>query len=130
MGSASDDNLVGTNRRDTLYGEKSNERIFGNAGRDSLFGGSGRDLIKGGVVRDEINGMGGDDRLLDGRETFVQIGADGKPYYQAVEVRIENSLMIGNTQNESTAPLGLARVRDVNFNNNTVVGNLPSGERT
>ena len=62
-----------------------------------------------------------------GRETLVQIGADGKAYYEAADVAIENNLMIGNSTSVSTAALGLAGVRDVTFTNNTVVGDLPSG---
>lgn len=59
-------------------------------------------------------------------ETFVQIGNDGKPYYEARSVRIENNLMIGNAPNKIGAALGIRGARDVFFINNTIVGDLPS----
>jgi hypothetical protein len=60
------------------------------------------------------------------RDTFVQVGNDGKPYYEAADIRIENNLMIGNGRDEVYATLGVRGARDVVFANNTVVGDLPS----
>ena len=57
---------------------------------------------------------------------FVQIGEDGKPYYEAKDVRVENNLMIGNSGNVLHAAFGVRGGKDVIFANNTVVGNLPS----
>lgn len=61
-----------------------------------------------------------------GRETFVQVGNDGKAYHEARDVRIENNLMIGNTSNEVFAAFGVRGSKNVTFTNNTVVGDLPS----
>lgn len=60
------------------------------------------------------------------RDTFIQVGNDGKPYYEAVGVRIENNLMIGNSPTAVYSLLGVRGVSDLIFVNNTVVGDLPS----
>ena len=59
-------------------------------------------------------------------ETFVQVGNDGKAYHEAREVRVENNLLIGNSSTPALAAFGVRGARDVVFNNNTVVGDLPS----
>lgn len=61
-----------------------------------------------------------------GRETLIQVGNDGKPYYEARDVTIESNLFIGNSHNNAYAVLGLRGVRDVRFANNTAVGDFPS----
>ncbi len=61
-----------------------------------------------------------------GLESFVGIGNDGKPYYEARHVLIENNLLIGNSSEELFAPLTISGAEDVGFVNNTVVGDLPS----
>ena len=62
-----------------------------------------------------------------GLESMIKIGNDGKPYFEARNVRIANNLVIGNSSDEAYAPIGASGVKDVGFVNNTVVGNLPSG---
>ena len=59
-------------------------------------------------------------------ETLIQVGNDGKAYYEADTVRIENNLFIGNSSNPAGAVLGVSGVRNVWFVNNTVTGDLPS----
>ena len=61
-----------------------------------------------------------------GKETLIQIGNDGKPYYEAVEVRVENNLVIGNNRDHLYAGFGVRGARDVVFSNNTIVGDLPA----
>jgi hypothetical protein len=61
-----------------------------------------------------------------GKENFIKVGNDGKPYHEAVEVRIENNLMIGNSPNLISTSFGISGAKDVTFVNNTVVGDLPS----
>lgn len=60
------------------------------------------------------------------RDTFIQVGNDGKPYHEAEGVVIENNLMIGNAPVEVYATLGLRGVKGITFANNTVVGDMPS----
>lgn len=58
--------------------------------------------------------------------TFVQVGNDGKPYHEAMQVWVLNNLMIGNSPHEMTAAFGVRGARDITFANNTVVGDLPA----
>lgn len=60
------------------------------------------------------------------RDTFIQVGNDGKPYYEAVGVLIENNLMLGNGPEEVYALLGVRGAMEVTFANNTVAGDLPA----
>ncbi len=60
------------------------------------------------------------------RDTFIQVGNDGKPYYEAVAIRIESNLLVGNAATPVYAALGVRGVRALTFANNTVVGDLPS----
>jgi hypothetical protein len=62
----------------------------------------------------------------DTDESFVSIGNDGKPFHEAVDVELENNLIIGDASNEIDTALSIAGARDVAFVNNTVVGDLPS----
>ena len=59
-------------------------------------------------------------------ETLVQVGLDGKPYFEAEDVYIQNNLLIGNSGNQSGPVFGVRGARDVFFLNNTIVGDFPS----
>jgi len=61
-----------------------------------------------------------------GEETFVQIGNDGKAYYEVENVLVENNLMIGDGTDLVYAAFGVKGARDVTFRNNTVVGDMPA----
>jgi hypothetical protein len=61
-----------------------------------------------------------------GVETFIKVGNDGKPYYEAQDIMIENNLMLGNGSDPVAASFGVRGARNVTFRNNTVAGDLPS----
>ncbi len=60
------------------------------------------------------------------KETFIQVGLDGKPYYEAKDVLVANNLLIGNSDNQVYAPFGVRGAKDVVFANNTITGDMPS----
>jgi hypothetical protein len=83
------------------------------------------------------DGLLGDERILVQRniflnwqggvgETFIQVGNDGKPYYEAKDVTIQNNLFLGNSPNPMAATFGVSGATDIHFINNTISGNLPS----
>lgn len=59
------------------------------------------------------------------REPFILVGNGGRPYRQAESVQIESNLFLGGSSAPTMAPLAVRGVRDVAFNGNTVVGDLP-----
>ncbi len=61
-----------------------------------------------------------------GNEALIQVGNDGKPYYEADDVSIENNLFLGNGPNRAQTTLGIAGSRNVSFVNNTILGDHPS----
>lgn len=87
-----------------------------NGGKDGQLG-SERVNVRRNIF---LNWEGQDD------EAFIQVGLDGKPYFEAIDVRIENNLLIGNSKDPAGAAFGVRGAKDVHFVNNTVTGNLPS----
>jgi hypothetical protein len=59
-------------------------------------------------------------------QSFISVGEDGKPYYEAKYVNIYNNLMLGNSAESMRSPFMVKGAKDINFFNNTISGDLPS----
>lgn len=57
---------------------------------------------------------------------FLLVGEDGNAYHEAFDLLFENNLFVGNSSNEIRAPFGIKGGRDIRFNHNTIVGDMPS----
>lgn len=61
-----------------------------------------------------------------GNETMIKAGNDGKPYHEAIDVLVENNLIIGNSPTPVSAALGVRGAKNVTYAHNTIVGDLPA----
>jgi hypothetical protein len=59
---------------------------------------------------------------------FVRAGEDGTDNYEALDVLIENNLMIGNNTQQIRAPFQMMGVYSVTVRANTVTGDMPAKE--
>ncbi|MCG8698895.1 MAG: T9SS type A sorting domain-containing protein [Bacteroidales bacterium] len=59
---------------------------------------------------------------------FVRLGEDGKPYYEAREITVQNNLMLGNSSNQMRSPFQIMNCKRITFSHNTIHGNLPAKE--
>ena len=59
-------------------------------------------------------------------QSFVRLGEDGTANFEAIDVLIENNLMLGNSGDLMRTPFTVQGSRDVVFRNNTLSGDMPS----
>ncbi|MGB0513357.1 MAG: hypothetical protein ACPGJE_00795, partial [Wenzhouxiangellaceae bacterium] len=62
----------------------------------------------------------------NGGQSFLRLGEDGTANFEAIDILIENNLMLGNSDDLMRSPLTIQGSRDVMFRNNTVSGDMPS----
>ncbi len=102
------------------FGSNSNTGSFivikdSNGGNDGQYGSRNIDVV--GNVMFNWQGHEGNG--------FIAVGEDDVSYHHAVDVMIENNLLIGNSNYHMRAALIARAVKDLTFRHNTVVGNLP-----
>jgi len=59
-------------------------------------------------------------------QSFVRLGEDGTANFEAIDILIENNLMLGNSDDLMRTPITVQGSRDVVFRNNTLSGDMPS----
>ena len=59
-------------------------------------------------------------------QSFVRLGEDGTANFEAIDVLVENNLMLGNSGDLMRTPFTVQGSRDVVFRNNTLSGDMPS----
>lgn len=59
-------------------------------------------------------------------QSFVRLGEDGTANFEAIDILVENNLMLGNSGDLMRTPLTIQGSRDVVFRNNTLSGDMPS----
>lgn len=114
------------------------DNIFFNdyAGSGRPISGSAKHFIVIKDSNDNSDGLLGAQRITVRRNIFmhyegdgdalVQVGNDGKPFHEAIDVRFENNLIIGNNTDPAGYSFGVSGAKNVSFVNNTVTGNFPS----
>ena len=136
-GAAGNDTLNGNGGNDRLLGGAGNDTILGGAGADTLVGGAGRDVLTGGggndifkfntagesgpasaiwdIVSDFVSGQDRIDlssldanTLLGGKQAFGQLLVSGEVFSQAGQLKFEDGVLYGNTDDDAAAEFAVA----------------------
>lgn len=112
--------------------------------RDNIFfnnftvdGSNTKSLISIRDTNGDIDGYVGSERISIQRNVFlnwqgydyakfIQIGDGGPAYHTAKDIKVENNLMIGNSNRNIGDAIGVSGAKDVSFVNNTITGDLPA----
>jgi Ca2+-binding RTX toxin-like protein len=82
VGTASNDQLVGTSGTDNIYGLAGNDTLSGKGGTDEIIGDAGKDRLVGGGGADYISGGDGNDLLAGGGAADTLDGGAGADIFR------------------------------------------------
>ncbi|GAB1543235.1 hypothetical protein NUACC21_59090 [Scytonema sp. NUACC21] len=129
-GTASPDQLFGTEKGDAIYGYDGNDILLGLEGSDSLYGYGGNDTLLGGNERDFLYGLSGDDKLYGEADNDTLDGGEGNDFLDGGDADDNlfgwngNDTLIGGSGNDSIYGEAGHDILQGDDGNDTLIGGL------